>query len=227
MVGSSASVSAVVPSIFSVGLSAAGLSTAGLSSTGLSITGFSGGGILSSTCFGGGGSTGSTRGNGGGSGAGLGSAATEPGGLVPEPKPGVNEKSSANEDEIQGTCSLRDARVTPTRVRFSVSSAIRSGTRISLSSSCTNRLWSPPLSEMTEESAAEYITSVPFGAITGARPAEKLRNLRSNGLRLEASIRAILTPAPRLLISPSTVSRLKPSRRTSDSVQIWASTGIM
>ena len=73
----------------------------------------------------------------------------------------------------------------------------------------------------TDESAAEYITSVPFGAITGARPAEKLRNRRSNGLRLEASISAILTPAPRLLISPSTVSRLKPSRRTSGSVQIW------
>ena len=105
--------------------------------------------------------------------------------------------------------------MTPTRVRFSVSSAIRSGMRISLSSSCTNRLRSLPLSETTDESAAEYITSVPFGAITGARPAEKLRNRRSNGLRLEASISAILTPAPRLLISPSTVSRLKPSRRTS------------
>ena len=60
--------------------------------------------------------------------------------------------------------------MTPTRVRFSVSSAIRSGTRISLSNSCTNRLWSPPLSLITEDSAAEYITSVPFGAITGARP---------------------------------------------------------
>src|SRR5271154_6252063 len=141
--------------------------------------------------------------------------------------PGMNAKSSAREDEIHGTCSLREARVTPTRVRLSVSSAIKSGTRISLSSSCTNRLWSPPLSEMTELSAAEYITSVPFGAITGARPAEKLRNRRSNGLRREASIRAILTPAPRLLISPSTVSRLRPSRRTSASVHICASTGIM
>src|SRR5260370_21428 len=80
---------------------------------------------------------------------------------------------------------------------------------------------------MTEESAAEYITSVPFGAITGASPAEKLRKRRSNGLRLEASIRAILTPAPRLLISPSTVSRLKPSRRLSASGQVWASTGTM
>ena len=69
--------------------------------------------------------------------------------------------------------------------------------------------------------------SVPFGAMIGARPAEKLRNRRSNGLRLEASTSAILTPAPRLLISPSTVSRLNPSRRTSGSVQICASTGIM
>ena len=147
-------------------------------------------------------------------------------GRGPEP-PGMKEKSSASEDEIHGTCSWREARVTPTRVRLSVSSAIRSGVRISLSNSCTNRLRSLPLSETTDESAAEYITSVPFGAITGARPAEKLRNRRSNGLRLEASISAILTPAPRLLISPSTVSRLKPSRRTSGSVQIWASTGIM
>src|ERR1700754_4240186 len=105
--------------------------------------------------------------------------------------PGMNEKSSASDDEIHGTCSLREARVTPTRVRFSVSSAIRSGVRISLRSSRTNRLWSVPLSEMTDESAAEYITSVPFGAMTGARPAEKLRNRRSNGLRREASTKAI------------------------------------
>ena len=139
----------------------------------------------------------------------------------------MKEKSSASEEEIHGTCSLREARVTPTRVRFSVSSAVRSGTRISLSNSRTNRLRSLPLSATTEDRAAEYITSVPFGAMTGARPAEKLRNRRSNGLRLLASIRAILTPAPRLLISPSTFSRLKPSRRTSGSVQIWASTGIM
>ena len=139
----------------------------------------------------------------------------------------MKEKSSASDDEIHGTCSWREARVTPTRVRFSVSSAIKSGVRISLSNSRTNRLRSLPLSEMTDERAAEYITSVPFGAMTGARPAEKLRNRRSNGLRLEASISAILTPAPRLLISPSTISRLKPSRRTSASVQICASTGIM
>src|SRR5258707_15598291 len=98
-------------------------------------------------------------------------------GRGPEP-PGMKEKSSARDDEIHGTCSLREARVTPTRVRFSVSSAIRSGTRISLSNSCTNRLWSPPLSLITDDNAAEYITSVPFGAITGASPAEKLRNRR-------------------------------------------------
>src|SRR6202158_4134919 len=190
--------------------------------------GLSGGGTEISTGFGAGGSTrGSGCCSGGGGGDGGGSVATAgPDGRGP-PAPGINEKSSAREDEIHGTCSPREARVTPTRVRLSVSSAIRSGTRISLSSSCTNRLWSLPLSEMTDESAAEYITSVPFGAITGASPAEKLRNRRSNGLRLEASIRAILTPAPRLLISPSTVSRLKPSRRTSGSVQIWASTGII
>src|SRR5882724_4938180 len=165
---------------------------------------------------------------GGSGGAGGGNVATGPDvdGRLP-PEPGMKEKSSASEDEIHGTCSLREARVTPTRVRLSVSSAIRSGTRISFNSSCTNRLWSPPLSEMTDDSAAEYITSVPFGAITGASPAEKLRNRRSNGLRRDASTRAILTPAPRLLISPSTVSRLKPSRRTSASVQICASIGIM
>src|SRR5439155_2905203 len=180
----------------------------------------------------------STRGSGGGAGAAFGSAATGPGatglgatglgvaGRAPL-APGINEESSAREDEIHGTCSLRDARVTPTRVRLSVSSAIRSGTRISFNSSCTNRLWSPPLSEMTDDSAAEYITSVPFGAITGASPAEKLRNRRSNGLRLDASTRAILTPAPRLLTSPRMVSRLKPSRLTSASVQICASIGIM
>ena len=191
---------------------------------------------MTSTCFGGGGKgVGKEDGGAGGAtatcGAGAGAATGAGGGgglagLGPAP-PGMKEKSSASDEEIHGTCSLREARVTPTRVRFNVSSAIRSGVRISLSSSFTNRLWSLPLSEMTDDSAAEYITSVPFGAITGARPAEKLRNRRSNGLRLEASIRAILTPAPRLLISPSTVSRLNPSRRTSASVQICASTGIM
>src|SRR5258708_34893031 len=209
MRGSSASATGVDPSFLSAGFSA----------------GVSGGGIEASTGLGGVGS-GSTRGGGGGGSEGGGSVATGPGGRDPH-APGINEKSSAREDEIHGTCSLRDARVTPTRVRLSVSSAIRSGTRISLSNSCTNRLRSLPLSEITEESAAEYITSVPFGAITGASPAEKLRNRRSNGLRLEPSIRAILTPAPRPLISPNTLSRLKPSRRTSGSVQIWASIGIM
>src|ERR1700704_5395851 len=108
------------------------------------------------------------RGGGKGSGAGGGSAACGPGGRgAGRPlAPGMKEKSSANEEEIQGTCSWREARVTPTRVRLRVSSAIRSGTRISFSSSCTNRLRSLPLSEITEESAAEYITSVPFGALS-------------------------------------------------------------
>src|SRR5258705_2660541 len=218
MVGSSASAGGVA-----LGLSAG-------------LAGGAGGGIAASTGFdaagGGGGEAGPATDGGGGDGAGgvAGAVATGGGGgragRGPEPL-GMKEKSSASDDEIHGTCSWREARVTPTRVRLRVSSAIKSGVRISFSNSFTNRLRSLPLSETTDESAAEYITNVPFGAITGARPAEKLRNRRSNGLRLEASISAILTPAPRLLISPSTVSRLKPSRRTSGSVQIWASTGIM
>src|SRR5579863_5016297 len=91
-----------------------------------------GGGGVGRSAFaggGGGGSGGSTRGGG------RGSLSGGWGRLAIGRAPGMNEKSSASEDEIQGTCSLREARVTPTRVRFSVSSAIRSGTRISLSSS--------------------------------------------------------------------------------------------
>src|SRR5205085_237876 len=129
-----------------------------------------GGGMLTSICFGGGGIAGVVC-TGGGGGGGVTVCCTGGGGLStrgggggadgrgPEP-PGMNEKSSASEDEIHGTCSLREARVTPTRVRFSVSSAIRSGTRISLSNSRTNRLRSPPLSATTDDRAAEYITSV-------------------------------------------------------------------
>src|SRR6478735_7301088 len=125
MVGSSASATAVDPSLLSAGLSGGGIET----STGLA-------------------GAGSKRGNGAGSGAataagaeaGAGASAATAGPAGRLLAPGVNEKSSANEDEIHGTCSLRDARVTPTRVRLSVSSAIRSGTRISLSNSCTNRL---------------------------------------------------------------------------------------
>src|SRR4051812_1800945 len=92
--------------------------------------------------FGGGGGGGivtAAGGAGGGSGAGGGLAMATCV-VVCGRAPGINEKSSASDDEIHGTCSLRDARVTPTRVRFRVSSAIRSGTRISFSSSCTNRL---------------------------------------------------------------------------------------
>src|SRR5262245_59122439 len=115
-----------------------------------------GGGMLTSTCFGGGGIAGVVCAGGGGGGGGGGAVVCCTGGgggglltcgggggalacgREPVP-PGMNEKSSASEDEIHGTCSLREARVTPTRVRFSVSSA-GLGTRISLSSSCTNRL---------------------------------------------------------------------------------------
>src|SRR4051794_4343174 len=236
MVGSSASVAWLGP-----------LSMLGAEPVSAGLTGGGGGGRAASTCgFGDGGGDGGAGGAGGGlfAATGAGGAGGAGGGLFAttgaggagdgvaavgrDPlAPGMNEKSSASEEDIHGTCSPREARVTPILVRFSVSSAIRSGTRISLSSSWTNRLWSPPASETTEASAAEYITSVPFGAMTGVNPAEKLRNRRSNGLRLEASISAILTPAPRVLSSPRMVSRLKPSRRTSDSVQIWASTGIM
>src|SRR3954471_11813901 len=144
------------------------------------LVGGAGGGIATSTCFGGGG-----KGGGGGAGgatATCGGGATGAGGglagLGPEP-PGMKEKSSASDDEIHGTCSLREARVTPTRVRFSVSSAVRSGTRISLRSSCTNRLRSRPVSDTTDDSAAEYMTNVPLGAITGASPADAVRKRRS------------------------------------------------
>src|SRR6516165_4062758 len=121
-------------------------------STGFSTPGGGGGG--SSTCGGGGGWTIGEVGGGGG-------------GVIvaivgrPPVAPGINEKSSAREDDIHGTCSPREARVTPTRVRLSVSSAVRSGTRISFRSSWTKSLCSPPLSEITEDSAAEYITSMP------------------------------------------------------------------
>src|SRR6185369_15874772 len=149
------------------------------------LAGGGGGGIPSAglgAAGGGGGGAGAATGGGAGVGTGTGGVAGAvatgvDGWLVgrgPEPL-GMKEKSSASDDEIHGTCSWREARVTPTRVRFSVSSAIKSGVRISFSSSFTNRLRSLPLSETTEESAAEYIASVPFGAITGARPAEKLR----------------------------------------------------
>ena len=48
-----------------------------------------------------------------------------------------------------------------------------------------------------------------------------------NGIIAWLSSKPTCEMAPRVLSSPSTVSRLMPSRRTSDSVQICASTGIM
>ena len=141
MVGSSASATAMVPSIF-------GSRSGGLSTPALAVAVRIGWRDLESTwLWRGGGRTGSTAAGSGGSGVGDGRWS----GGAPPPEPGgltcaaartarMNEKSSASDDEIHGTCSLREARVTPTRVRFSVSSAIRSGTRISLSSSRTNRL---------------------------------------------------------------------------------------
>src|SRR5215472_379906 len=160
-------------------------------STGLSVISGGGGGGGGVSARGGGGASArggwdgvSIAGGGGGDGGGGGSDATGGGGGAGDgrlPLPGVpmNEKSSANEEESHGCCSRCEARVTPSRVRLSVSSALRSGTRISLSNSCTNRLWSLPLSETTDDKAAEYITNVPFGAITGASPDEPGRNLRS------------------------------------------------
>src|SRR5882757_4736632 len=132
MVGSSASATCEFLSV----LLSAGLS--GSRGDGASTGGGVRGGGVSAT----GGGAGLLGGSGGG-GAGGGNVATGPDvdGRLP-PEPGMKEKSSANDDEIHGTCSLREARVTPTRVLFSVSSAIRSGTRISFNSSCTNRLWS-------------------------------------------------------------------------------------
>src|SRR5690349_19481854 len=110
--------------------------------------GVDGEGVGISTRAGGGGGgigAGAAAGGGGGGGGGATVATGRGGGgggvdgRLPG-APGMKEKSSASEEEIHGTCSPRDARVTPTRVRFSVSSAIRSGTRISFRSSCTNRL---------------------------------------------------------------------------------------
>src|SRR6267154_1853857 len=140
MVGSSASATAVDPSFLSAGLSG-GIETS---------TGLAGAGSKRGNGAGWGAAAAAGAGAATGGGAAVAVAAAVAAGAVgsvatagPAGRPlapGINEKSSANDDEIHGTCSLRDARVTPTRVRLSVSSAIRSGTRISLSNSCTNRL---------------------------------------------------------------------------------------
>src|SRR6266700_2251640 len=116
MVGSSASATAVLPSAGLAGGAAGGMMT----SAGLGGAGEGGKGA------GGGGGGGAGAATGGGEGAGAGGGGLE--GFGPAP-PGMKEKSSASEDEIHGTCSWREARVTPRRVRFSVSSAIRSGGR--------------------------------------------------------------------------------------------------
>src|SRR5580698_4385734 len=171
MVGSSASASALflVSSLAVSFLLSSLLTSSGGGGGGGGATGFSTGraGLSTGRGF----SGGATGSGGGGGGGGGGSDAIGPGGREPG-APGMNEKSSESDDESEGTCSPRDARVTPVRVLLRASSALRSGTRISLSNSCTNRLWSLPLSPTTEPGVAEYITSVPFGAITGARPAE-------------------------------------------------------
>src|SRR3954447_27075943 len=111
MVGSSARLATAVVASSLTGGAATG---AGGTST---FGGCGGGGIITAAAAGvaAGGATGS-----GGGGVAM---ATCVGGCGRAP--GMNEKSSAKDDEIHGTCSLREARVTPTRVRFRVSSAIR------------------------------------------------------------------------------------------------------
>src|SRR5260370_24469339 len=83
-----------------------------------------------------------------------------------------NEKSTAIEEDSQGTCSPFEARVTPACAFRKDCSALTPGVRISLSSSVTNRLWSFLLSLSTAPSAVEYNTNVLFGVTAGANPAQ-------------------------------------------------------
>ena len=139
----------------------------------------------------------------------------------------AKEKSEISDDDSHGTCWPCVPRFTAIRVRLKASSAVNSCERIPLTNSVTNRRFSLPSSLTTVLGADEYITSDPVGASTGASPVEPERNRRSNGLRRDASRIAILTLAPRAFISRRMLSRLTPSRRTSASVQIWPSTGMM
>src|SRR5262245_8246391 len=136
----------------------------------------------------------------------------------------TNENSSTREEENHGTCSPWDDLDTLMSVRLKASS-ILPVPRISLINSLTKTWRSPSLA--TAPGAAAYITTVPFGTLTGASPPATARNRRSNGFLREASRMAILTRAPLLFISARTESRLYPSRLTSGSVQICALIGIM
>ena len=161
---------------------------------------------------------------GGGAGAGGGGGEADdkdaPGALL-------KKNSSASEDDTHGTCSFLEARDTPFCVLLNTTSALRPGVLISFNSSETNRLFAPSESFTTLSGAAEKMASVPAGAVSGASPIDKPRKRRSNGFRRAASTMTSFTAAPAAFMSAKTDSMLMPSRLTSPSVQIWASTGMM
>jgi len=82
-----------------------------------------------------------------------------------------------------------------------------------------------------EQPAAEYITpALPFGPITGASSGRKTAENRrlERHWRWKASIRAILTPAPRYDFGPAPLQAANRQRDgRSASVKICASHGIM
>src|SRR6266568_6586428 len=135
--------------------------------------------------------------------------------------------SSASEEDTEGTCSPSEAREIATRVLLKrLSTPPPSALRL-LSSSDISTEWVPSESSATLPGVAEVRISALSGALIGARPWEKARNRRSYGLRREASTTTSLARAPCSFITSSTASMLTPWRRTSDSLQIAASTGIM
>src|SRR3984885_12504761 len=135
--------------------------------------------------------------------------------------------SSSKDDDTEGACSPSEAREIATRVLLKTVSAPASLALRLLSSSATSTLYGPLESSATLPGVADDRISALSGAMIGARPWEKARNRRSYGLRREASMTTSLVRAPRSLIASSTDSTLSPSRRTSVSFQILASTGSM
>src|SRR6266404_3662145 len=123
--------------------------------------------------------------------------------------------------------STSSAREIATRVLLkTVSTPPASALRL-LSSSDISTEWAPSESSATLPGVAEVRISALSGAPIGARPWEKARKRRSYGLRREASMATSLVRAPCCFITSRTCSMLSPSRRTSASFQIAASTGIM
>ena len=145
-------------------------------------------------------------------------------GLGADCDPEANAKSSARDDENDGTCCPLVSRDTSMRVRLRTCSTVAPEALNSLISSDTNTGALPSL--ITVSDGADIITAAPLGAVIAASPAGALRKLRSYGLCRDASIIAILRLAPLSAMSLRILSRLKPSRRTSLSFQIWASTGM-